>query len=396
MLNMLSHNFDNRITTFTYVEILLLSYAGIILFFWGNTMITPWVFFNFLFILHTLKTNTIIDISFLLFCLCIISIININTLHIASLAHMIFYLVTLLTIIKIITSYETINISFIENLSKIIILSYFINVIISVILSHIGYNGWLNIFFKYSIDSHGSIRYPGFASEASYLAFTLTYAALPLIYFNKNSNKKYLLFVAVTILISKTSYGIVCLVFLLAIYYINNLKSILIGIFLLFLLFSIMEGNTYLNRVTEIVKLIKSGSVESIVYGIYDVDGSASVRILPTYLYIIEGHYLNPHFLIGYGAGTSSDYFKMIQDFGKKEDEHLGLGFIPAFVHEYGVIFTFCLFYYLKKYLSSIKWYHYCFFIFSIFNYSFSTEIFLFSVVYLILLNKAINTYTNQ
>lgn len=379
-------------------ELILLSFAGIILFVVQNTMVTPWLFYTVYFAIKIIRSkvtykNTGLFVS-IVFVLSAGILANMGRISLGSIAHLAFYLVMMLLLLNSMASIIK-NQKYIEKLCRVIIICYFINILISYLLSWVGYEGILQVVFRYSTVRTGEIRYAAFASEASYLAFTLTYCVFPLMIIDRNKNLKFIIIAIITIILAKTSYGFICIGFVGVLYFKNNTKYIITGLAILFILTLMPFQNKYLDRVHSVMGALHEDNVEAIAYGIADADGSAGVRVLPSFLYFVEGRFLEPGIILGHGSGSSSEYFKGLEDFGKQEDEFLGLGFFPGFVYEAGIVATILILIYIRKFTPKVKWYYWLFFLFGLFNFSFSTEMFQFSVCGL-MLNHLVFKYQSE
>lgn len=341
------------------ISIILLSYSGLRLFNSNsNAIITPFYLFSGIIMLVALTASWNVNVlqKYIIIFTALIVLQYMaftDTVKVTSLLHLLFYLGTSYFILSIIPSNE----KPIIKAHKIIIWSYFINVTIaySLYISNIS-TEWLLYIFQRQ-DYEVAMRFPGFASEPSYLAFMVSISMLILIDYYKDkpaqSKEINLLFVIylITVLISKTTYGYIC-IFIVLVYYCQQIikdfakKHKLIIILLItipipvfFILTELLQDNYYFTRIFGIFDVIgKSKSINSFLLAFSELDGSAFVRIGPFFEYMDRTDFWDNSVWIGHGIGSSTSYFTSWY-YGEEASEHiLNLGFFPAFIYDCGFI----------------------------------------------------------
>ncbi len=308
-----------------------------------------------------------------------LSIIIVRDFSPFSLFHYLFYLL-MLYVLNIYAEINKTKLTTFLFLNKAIIILYFFNILISKLLSLIKYRG--DFIFQIRNDN-GIIRFNGFSSESSYVAFILIACMLCLIflrqYIRRRDLYKYFMLMVVTIIISKTTFGfvgigLVCLAMVNSHLIKKRIALIVVIIFLLNL-----DSNLYLERLWNIVNLIfQSDSLNYFVYKLVDVDGSASFRLLPSYEFFADIQLSDIQFWLGHGAGSSKLHFTNLYLAG---EGNMGLGFIPAFIYEYGIIMATIICYILYTLFRGLPWYCFLLMFMAFFNCDFSTQLFLFLVI---------------
>jgi len=253
----------------------------------------------------------------------------------------------------------------VRKIVKAIILLFFISIAVEslLILLHITPVGvWSEIFPIY--DFADQIRPMGLSNEPSYAALTLVFALYVLtscdnFKFNVNEGLWYLLAV-IAIFLSRSTYGYALMSLLLVFLAIkgrilsivlkfllrNPAAGILFSIIILSisLLILLNLDNKPFQRLVKIYETLSEvGLNMSGLLEIAYVDSSAGMRIVPT-LQLIE--YFSSadlkFILFGNGAGQSTAFYTSL--WGQLTQ----VGFVPAFIYNYGIIGTLVCFFCLK------------------------------------------------
>jgi hypothetical protein len=318
----------------------------------------------------------------------------------------------LLLLINITRKFDTVEI---VEIIKIIILIYFLNILVAstMILFKINPIGILDKIFQI-YDFDGRMRPYGFSDEPSYAAIILVFSMYVLFKagdfkYQKGEFKWYAMG-SLAVLLTRSTYGYMLLALILFVFtiksnilfiHLNNivknrvfsLRQVLLGgavsiiLFVVLLSFLNIENFTSINRLVTLSKSFTKSAdqpekaIENIAY----VDGSASMRILPT-LYLVDNFKSSPvrYILFGRGAGQSTNFFS-----GIYEGNTTLLGFIPSFVYNYGLVGTFLFFLFFLRLFPRKKSLLLILFLFFIFNADFNTQIFLY-VLFTVVLSHQI------
>jgi hypothetical protein len=281
-------------------------------------------------------------------------------------------------------------------INKIIIGLYFGNVIVSVLLSKLQIDNFFTKYiflFAYYKDSY---RYLGFASEPSYLALVITMSILSIFYFHKDISKKnlwtYLALYVVSIILSQTTFGYLCIVLVLAYIYQKRLlfqqknnmqRNILLVICLIMFLF--LQDNIYLIRLQSALSIIFEGnSLNDLMIQLNEEDSSAAFRILPTFRYIQESDISSIKFWIGYGVTGSGIFFS--QMFGFEEIHNFG--FFPAFLYSFGILGCGFFLFFIFSTIKNLPFIFKLFLLISLTNCNISTQMFWFIIIEMFWISK--------
>lgn len=314
-----------------------------------------------------------------------------------------FSLIILLELLFLYNCSRLFRVSDIKKILKIIIAFYFVNIAVASAFIFLKYypSGWLGSVFRIYIFD-GRIRPYGFSDEPSYAAIILVFT---LYVFFKSDNFRYnksefnwYVMAILTILMTGSSYGYMFLAILLLYFLFRSrvlliklqeiLKSrlfstgqlfavilFMLGLLIAGLLLSDLGNNKSIYRLMALYDLLVSseGFMEAF-REVAEVDGSASMRIVPT-IQLID-HFKEtdlPEILFGKGAGQATPFFSEFYD-----GNTTVLGFIPSFIYNYGVLgalLFFRLFWGLFPHKRPV---FLVLFLLFLFNADFNTQIFLF------------------
>lgn len=330
-----------------------------------------------------------------------INIYYINNIKITSFIYSVIILIELILLFNLIRQLSTERI---KSIVKSIIFLYFINIFLTTIciILHIQLPEPLSYIFKI-YDYADRIRPYGFADEPSYAALILIFSFFVLLKsdnfkYNRREFKWYLAVIFSVVLIRST-YGYMLLIFLLSYFLIkshtirihfkeiiqsrlfSNTQIVLTFITLVsvivFLIFRIDLENIYsLKRLSDIYAFtLKSGiNIEKLVSKLEITDGSATMRIKPSiYLYEYFQKEDLKFILFGKGAGQATIFFTKIYN-----NRVTSLGFIPAFIYNYGIIGFLTGMTFFMSLFPKEKWILFLLFFLFLFNADFNTQIFLF------------------
>lgn len=345
-------------------------------------------------------------------------LICVNLLYIRS-VKMTSFIYSVLILTELILLYNLLRRLTIEDISKIIkaiILLYFINIAVSsmFILAHISPGKILGRIFQiYDFDNR--LRPYGFSDEPSYAALILVFSFFVLLTINDFKYKKseliWYVFAIAAITLTGSTYGYLVLTILIVYFIYRNrlvfkflnaievekmnskwrlkVSMITLLIILFGATFVFVNNSRSLNRLATILISVVSADSEGegsedAISKISKVDGSASMRFVPTLLLIDSyKHDKWRYILLGRGAGQSVPFFTKIFS------TTTVLGFIPSFIYNYGII-GFIIFIILflslfpkKRFILLIL------FILFLFNADFNTQIFSY-VLFTIMLSRHI------
>jgi hypothetical protein len=294
------------------------------------------------------------------------------------------------------------------NSSKLIIISYLINVLFAKIVFTI--TGDLSP-IKWLLqatpdDKTGAMRYHGFSSEPSYAAFVVIVALIAYINLNTDNKNVKLFFIASAtfMIISFSSiYGFI----LLGAFAINRLlkridikpsRVLILGIIsiLLFVLARSFFASGSETRGARLAMFFLSGSWE--LDDFRSVDTSAFMRVGPFISYVNDTRFLSLQTYLGHGPGAAAvhfgDVFNDVIGIENRgfESGTLNLGFIPAFLYDYGFIGVGLMFLLVfRRAMKKILSIECAVFLLLIVNANFNTQIFWYVWGMFFLMNRCIN-----
>lgn len=109
------------------------------------------------------------------------------------------------------------------------------------------------------------------------------------------------------------------------------------------------------------------------------IDNSAFMRIGPFYEVVSSASFFDIEFWMGHGAGISEFYFANIFGYLAGTTLYLNLGFLPAFIHDFGTISSAIIFIYLMKISTGpLSYQSRSLVILTLFNCNFNTQLFWF------------------
>jgi len=330
-----------------------------------------------------------------------VTLLNLFNVDAIEMSSFIYFLITSSFIFFLYNFIQRINRESIEKVIKSIIVLFSCNIFIgfALIMINIIPEGFLRSIIGIYIAPTGEIRPHGFVDEPSYAAILLVFVLFVMFRLHNFTitklNYKWYLVTVISILLTLSSYGYLFLgFFILAVIkeYIS-FKNILLGIIPLF--FVMFSGliNVFkvsaLDRLNVIFDLISdSSSFYKLVDKMKYVDGSAAMRIFPT-IELVNYYQKCDIFqiLFGFGSGKSEAFFPLILE----QIDFINLGFIPAFVYNYGLvgfgigIVTIYKFFPVWKFPLLL--------LFSLFmiNADYNTQIFV-AILFLVMLVKRIET----
>ena len=326
----------------------------------------------------------------------------------------VYTLIILLEFIILFNVVPKLNLSDIKKIIKIIILLYFINIAITsvLILFNIFPTGiWARIFQIYIFG--GQIRPYGFSSEPSYASLIIVFSLYILFkaynFSYKREEVAWYLLAIVTVILTQSSYGYMFLAIVLVCFFVKSklfLRSVnliqknrvlqrkdvqvMFAVFaglIFFVAYSFdIEANKSLQRLFNVLgsAATSDNDVFTTIFNIAKVDSSAGMRLVPL-LHLIN--YFKEvdilHILVGHGAGQATLFYS------KLYEQTTLLGFIPAFIYNYGVIgVLIALFCFVSLFPKEKLLLFFLFFLF-LFNADFNTQIFLY-VLFIIMLAKQV------
>lgn len=292
------------------------------------------------------------------------NIYNYKSIRLSSLLYSIFFLILFEIYKKYIEKYKIYEV--VKYIFKLVYILYIILAIIQFVCA-IFNSVYIPNIISSDIDNK---RFNSFSTEPSYAGIIL----VALFYlntgvfndhkFNLFKNKKdkiNFIFFIVSLLIINSGYGLICF-FILIIYYFFKLKNNIIKYVILFILFIIIisliinikyfiNSNNYsFSRIAKIINIIPT--ILSNNTQILSIDHSAAMRIVPNIIYINMLKEFNFKEIIGYGMDYSQ---KIMAILIPGIEEKLGLGFLPLFLINFGLISSITFIVYLNKNLMISK-----------------------------------------
>lgn len=327
--------------------------------------------------------------------LLLVNLLNINTVKISSFLYMI--ISTLMILVLYNLTYE-VKIKSIERVIKTIIVLFFVNILIAsvLILFRVHIPEILQPVFRIYNDPTGQVRPYAFTNEPSYSAILLVFILFVLFKMyngDLKKNYKWYLLTVITILLIRSSYGYLFLgVFIIYVFIVKMSPKIIIGTFLFLLLF-LLSGVSKTFSTKAIIRIVEignsileKGTLESKLDAIRIVDGSAAMRVFPTFE--LFNYYKKcdlSEVLFGFGAGKSERFFQDLLD-----EDRIQLGFFPAFMLNYGVVgVILALIMFWNLFPSDIfqKLPMVLLFLLFLFNADYNTQI-LISILFLVMITK--------
>jgi hypothetical protein len=339
-----------------------------------------------------------------------------STFAIFSILHFLFFIAIGFALLNLIDGKK----ETIINISKIVIIFYFFHIMISLILNVLDGRNILPEFilrivsqssepFGFSFfriweaktgEGAGIPRYCGLAIEPSYLALYITACMLAIIQFMPILNKRvwlYLLFYTLTILISKTSFGMIGLIlvymFLFIKFLFHKLKGRGIKIFaciaipvfsVLFLL--LIRNNYYVVRIYNLLQAMSSSSsIEKMYYSVGEAESSGFFRVMPPILYFSRFNITSLNSWFGYGPSAHIPYL---------EDMGFSIPFFPGAIHAFGLLGAGYFLYFIFSLIKNLPIVFHLFILVCLTNSSYSTQLFWFLIIHLICVAKANNDQT--
>lgn len=294
-------------------------------------------------------------------------------------------------------TYE-VKIKSIERVIKTIIVLFFVNILIAsvLILFRVHIPEILQPVFRIYNDPTGQVRPYAFTNEPSYSAILLVFILFVLFKMyngDLKKNYKWYLLTVITILLIRSSYGYLFLgVFIIYVFIVKMSPKIIIGTFLFLLLF-LLSGVSKTFSTKAIIRIVEignsileKGTLESKLDAIRIVDGSAAMRVFPTFE--LFNYYKKcdlSEVLFGFGAGKSERFFQDLLD-----EDRIQLGFFPAFMLNYGVVgVILALIMFWNLFPSDIfqKLPMVLLFLLFLFNADYNTQI-LISILFLVMITK--------
>lgn len=293
----------------------------------------------------------------------------------------------------------------IEKLCKLILICFFINSAIAWTLSNLGISTGplIDIFQIY--DDGKSVRPQGFSSEPSYAAFISCMSLFTYLKISQDTTFAKIRWLALTslmIAMYSSVYGYILIAMCFA-HFISDIKVslrnrqvknlILLGCVLALAI--TLPQMTYLSNDSRLIKILSY--MASGTFNINDfrvLDSSGFMRIGPTLSYASSSDLWSLKGLIGYGPGASSYYFgSVFEDAISKNhkgyaDTTLGLGFIPAFLYDYGIVGIAAAIYLISKVIGSRNVFGWCFFVLLSLNANFNTQLFCFFLTMFMLIKR--------
>lgn len=280
--------------------------------------------------------------------------------------------------------FDRITTSMMIKVCKIILWSYFINILFSFLLYKIGVSNVVSDFvFPHAIDEEGEVRFWGFSSEPSYTAIIITVAFVVLLYTKGLSSfptkLRYLSVYILSIILIQSTYGYICLLFVVNMLFKGYKILRYIPLIIMIIGISLYSfENAYISRLTNLVNLfIDSKSIENLFYGLNLTDSSAYFRVGPSYLYLQNLHFSDLSTWFGFGLGNDSEFFASIFSSEAGAYERLALGFFPASFYTGGIVFSIGMLILIFKYmLNELPLGLKIFVLIVFFNCGFSTQLF--------------------
>lgn len=379
------------------IYVILLSMTGVEIINVGSTSITPFYI--------AMLPITLIYLPFILLdmnidkvylpmwgvAITVFSLLNVNV-HINSVLHFDFYILVAIILMSI-SEFSKKELLLI--VSKTIIAINFINIIIAhLIISLRIENSFLTrIFIAY--EYKGTIRYCGFTSEPSYLAMILTICIIGIVKLSYNQllvkEKKWFIIYFITIILSKTTWGILSLIIVVIISwneifskrqktkkYIVILIMMIIFIIVGWIVLQYKIDSDYFNRIVKIVELfISSRSYNEFINQLRIIDSSAWYRVGPFIKAMSDLKMTNINTWIGNGIGSSALYYTILVN----EDSIINGGFWQSAIYDFGFIGTTFITIWILKKIYVLGIWPFIYVIFCLTNCAFSTQAFWFIIL---------------
>lgn len=283
----------------------------------------------------------------------------------------------------------------VEKLSKLIIATFFASTAIAAIIYNMNIqNEFLTEIFKTYNDGK-TVRPHGLSSEPSYAAFISCISLHAYLITTKDTLQKRFLWtttVTLSIILYSSAYGYILLAiclypFLKSINTLKYLRKLKHPTTALFAIISIVTLYIIIHtasdhRLVKIFSYLASGNFN--INGLRLLDSSAHMRIGPTLALISSPEFWSFSSLIGHGAGASSYYFgSTFEDaiavtHRGYERGTIDLGFIPAFLYDYGIIGVALTTYLVSRTLGHRNITGWLFFVLISFNANLNTQLFFF------------------
>lgn len=293
-----------------------------------------------------------------------------------------------------------------ENLCKFILACFFINSSIAWTFNYLGVSTGPLVEIFQIYDDGKSVRPQGFSSEPSYAAFISCMSLYTYLKISKNTTNTKIFWLALTslmIAMYSSVYGYLLIAICFA-HFVSDVKvslrsrqvkNLILLASLLVLAVTLSQATSFSNdsRLLKILSYVTSGT-----FNINDfrvLDSSGFMRIGPTLSYASSSELWSLKGLIGYGPGASSYYFgSVFEDAISKNhkgyaDSTIGLGFIPAFLYDYGIVGIGLAIYLISRIIGRRNIYAWCFFALLSLNANFNTQLFCFFLVMFMLIKRA-------
>lgn len=333
--------------------------------------------------------------------LCLVNMVYIRQIKTTS---FVYSLVIFIELFLLFNCVEKLDTATIRRIFRTVIILYFLNIFVATVFILLKFfpEGILgNIFQIYVFDNR--IRPFGFSNEPSYASIILVFCLYVLFKsvgfkYRKDDLGIYLIAI-VSIILTGSSYGYMLLAILLFYFVVKSniilyqlsviIKSKVLSRIELIITFALLifgivifvqnvdfSHNRSINRLVTIYTSLTTSEDDNAgkIENISKIDGSASMRFVPTLYMIKDFCESSPHnVLFGRGAGQSVEFFSKIY-----EGHQTSLGFAPAFIYNYGIVGTILFLMMFFKLFPRKKVIPVLFFILFIFNADFNTQIFLF------------------
>ena len=330
--------------------------------------------------------------------------------RIISILHFLFYALVAVSMLSIINFSK----SFLVSLTSLVIYANFFNVIIAIGLYQVGILNIPTFFGTYF--ENGMMRYMGFATEPSYLAMESTVCMLAYIrcgLMNVSGNcsiyNRFLVLVyLITLILSKTTFGLISILFFGIAWIRNRLilnKSVtfyclFVPICLVAIIFVIHIARTYFfdyRYVSRIIKMIElfnnTNTIREFVENLSFVDGSTWYRIGPFFLALDEINCLSFVSLFGHGIGSDVEYYTYLI----QSETVIRGGFWQSVLYNQGIIGLVIFFIMLLIHCRGIGFCNFVYLCICFTNCSFSTQAFWFVLIVLYSVARiSVNSLKNQ
>lgn len=318
----------------------------------------------------------------------------------------VFYSIVFIGVLGFFAKYSNLidGVSF-ERISKLILISYFVNSIVAFLLYLVlGDFDTLSSIFQYT-NEDGRVRFHGFSSEPSYASFIVCTSMLAYLKLTTDSARKrlfYLIASVVSVYLFGSVYGYLLLVVIVFLFlsklrsegYYSVARNIYITTPVLVVFYFLMFGGDLEDsRIVKIWQFLTTVGF-SLDY-FRGVDSSAFMRVGPLVEYVSSPEFYSFSGLFGNGPGASRYYFgsvfeDVIAAGHKGYDEGvINLGFIPAYLYDYGV-FGVVLFWVFvgKVFVNRLISIYGFFFVLLIVNANLNTQLFCFVLFVFYYLNS--------